>query len=171
MEGIAGQPRATQRRAPAKPHYHALPRDATPARYQRQPADGFDTQPRLPRAGTAQEDTVQAAVAVACGHGIHAARPRCPSPCPVRAIVRAQCLCPTLRGHGARAYYLWGTAPPPRAPHPSRRCYAVATRRLSAPPARRHESVAACGRWPRFAPAVWAGHTSQHRHPRCATPH
>ena len=51
VEGIAGQPRATQRRAPAKPHHRALPRDPTPARCQRQPADGFDTQPRPPRAG------------------------------------------------------------------------------------------------------------------------
>ena len=62
---------------------------------------------------------------------------------------------PTLRGHGVQAparfarlfgracvpalpcgatvratCYLWGTAPPPRAPHPTRRCYAVAAHHL-----------------------------------------
>jgi hypothetical protein len=44
------------------------------------------------------------------------------SPCPVRAAVSLPC------GATVRATcYLWGTAPPPRAPHPTRRCYAVAS--------------------------------------------
>ena len=103
-------------------HHRALPRDATPTRCQRQPADGFDTQPRPPRAGTAQEHTHQNAVAVACGHGTHAARPRCPSPARCARLFGRACVPALPCGATVRAvYYLWGTAPPPRAPHPSRR--------------------------------------------------